>query len=95
MLADKGDSRPMKDTVKTMSFFCVCVYVEKGGSGSISATAVSVALSISTSELLVVFPLFGCDLEMVEDRVALDCSMIALEYCMSLRPFFLGKKLWL
>jgi hypothetical protein len=92
MLADNGDSKPMKDMVKTMSFFCVCVNVEKGGSRSRLVIAVPVASSISISELLVVFSFFGCDSVMVEDRVALGCCMIVLDYHMLLRLFF-GEKL--
>jgi hypothetical protein len=88
MLADRGDNRPMKDMVKTMSFFCVCVYAEKGGSRSISAIAVPVASSFTTSGLLVVFSLLGCDSVMVEDRVALGCCMIVPEYRMLPRLFF-------
>jgi putative Mn2+ efflux pump MntP len=95
MLADKGDSKPMKDIVKTMSFFCVCVYVEKGGSESRSVSTALVALSTSILELLVVFSLPGCVSIMVEARVAFGCCMIVLEYCMTLRLFFFfGKKLW-
>jgi hypothetical protein len=93
MLADRGDNRPMKDMVKTMSFFCVCVYVEKGGPGSILASAVSIAFSISTFEVLVVVSLLGCVSIMVEDRVVLGCWMIVFD-CYVDTPFFCIE-LWL
>ena len=76
MLADNGDSRPMNDTVKTMSFFCVCVNVEKGGSGSGSVSAVPAACSTSLG-LQVVFSLIECvSVLVVEARVALGCCIM-------------------
>lgn len=76
MLADKGDSRPMKDMVKTISFFCVCVNVEKGGSGSGLASIVPAAFSTSTLGLDVVFSLLGSVSVAVEARVALGCCIV-------------------
>jgi hypothetical protein len=79
MLADKGDSRPMKDMVKTMSFFCVCVKVEKGASVSRPVNVLPAVLSASSAtESLVAFSLLGCVLMVVEAGVALVCCMIDL-----------------
>lgn len=76
MLADNGDSRPMKDMVKTMSFFCVCVKVENGGPEFGSVRSVLAAFSTSTLGLLVAFSLPVCVSVMVEARVALGCCIM-------------------
>lgn len=73
MLADNGDSRPIKDMVKT---FCVCVKVENGGSEFGSVRSVLAAFSTSTSGLLVAFSLPVCVSVMVEARVALGCCIM-------------------
>jgi hypothetical protein len=68
----------MKDMVKTMSFFCVCVNVEKGGSVSRPVSVVPAAPSTSTLDSLVVHSLLGCVPVVVEAGVALFCCMIDL-----------------
>lgn len=52
MLADRGESRPMKDIVKTMSFFFVSLNIENGGSVSGSNDTAPNCFSTSIFRLL-------------------------------------------
>lgn len=79
MLADNGDSRPIKDMVNTMSFFCVFVSVENGGWRVGLVRSVLAAFSTSISGLLVVVLLLGCVSVVVEARVALACCIMVSE----------------
>ena len=78
MLADNGDSKPIKDMVNT-SFFCVCVNVENGGSRVGFVRSVVAVFSTSISELLVVVLPLGCVSVVVEARVALACCIVVSE----------------